>query len=246
MTTERGRNSVAWTTTPYRSPCCSRPTPFGSRKVDVTRSTKRFHQRRDCQHLFAIAGVRLQRGDLCGEFLASAKSLASHPRSTGRPRKSDAPRTAATGPAQSDDNGPLEGGPASAGGSQSRDRHVSNGRAAITQSTRTVPSEQPRRRPRPTPRWATPAPPCSSFRDAVSVGGTPAASRNAGGAVGRRGWSEGAAVDEGNALTGPVGDVGADACPLARNRSGPLAARAGLILRRWLPPAPRLGATAER
>jgi len=31
-TTERGSSASDWTTTPYRSPCCSCPSPFGTRK----------------------------------------------------------------------------------------------------------------------------------------------------------------------------------------------------------------------
>jgi hypothetical protein len=45
--------------------------------------------------------------------------MASHPRSTGRPRKSDIPPTAATRPTQSDDNGPPSGGAGVSGGARS-------------------------------------------------------------------------------------------------------------------------------
>jgi hypothetical protein len=76
ITTERGRNSSACTTTAKRSPCCSCPTPFGRRRRwRLPRSTKCFHQLRYRKHLLTVGLVGLERGDL-GRQLVTAPAVA--------------------------------------------------------------------------------------------------------------------------------------------------------------------------
>jgi hypothetical protein len=73
MTTDRGKNSSAWTTTAKRSPCCSRPTPLGSRnRWTSPRSTKCFHQFSNRQHLLAIRFIGFKGRHLGREFLTAA------------------------------------------------------------------------------------------------------------------------------------------------------------------------------
>lgn len=82
-TTERGRNSSAWRTTPNRRPRCSWPRPRGGRSSWMSPlRTETFHQRSDLEHLPAVGFIRFQGSNLAGDLLA-AKSLRrlheSHP-----------------------------------------------------------------------------------------------------------------------------------------------------------------------
>src|SRR5437764_11835728 len=99
ITTERGRNSSAWTTTPKRSPCCSWPTPFGRRKRYTSpRSTKRFHEAGNLEHLLAVLVVSFERCHLVRQLLATTEPpgrrqqsrpdgvRARHPRRLQRPQ----------------------------------------------------------------------------------------------------------------------------------------------------------------
>lgn len=68
-TTDRGRNSVAWTTTPNRSPCCSCPTPLGRLNRNTSpRSTQRLHKFGHGRHLGAIGVIGFELGDFGCKF----------------------------------------------------------------------------------------------------------------------------------------------------------------------------------
>ena len=57
-TTERGRSGSACTTTPYRRPCCSCPTPLGSRNAKMSpRRTQAFHDAGNLEHLGPVVFV---------------------------------------------------------------------------------------------------------------------------------------------------------------------------------------------
>src|SRR5712692_8317772 len=67
-TTERGRNSFAWTTTPNRRPLCSCPWPRGIRNSWMSpRSTHALHERRYFQHLLTVGLIVFERRDLFSE-----------------------------------------------------------------------------------------------------------------------------------------------------------------------------------
>jgi len=69
-TTERGRKASDCTTTPKRGPCCSWPTPLGSRKAKMSpRRTEALHEVGDRQHLIPVFLVSFQCGNLGGECL---------------------------------------------------------------------------------------------------------------------------------------------------------------------------------
>ena len=70
-TTDLGKNSLAWTTTPNRRPRCSCPRPRGIRNSWMSpRSTQTLHHNRDFQHFLPITLVGFERGDLLGERFA--------------------------------------------------------------------------------------------------------------------------------------------------------------------------------
>ena len=57
-TTERGRRGSACTTTPYRGPYCSCPTPLGSRNAKtLPRRTQAFHDAGDREHFRPVVFV---------------------------------------------------------------------------------------------------------------------------------------------------------------------------------------------
>ena len=67
-TTDRGKNSLAWTTTPNRRPRCSWPWPRGIRNSWMSpRSMQTLHHSRDFQHLLPVTLVGFECGDLLGE-----------------------------------------------------------------------------------------------------------------------------------------------------------------------------------
>src|SRR5215472_71892 len=66
--TERGRNSLAWTITPYRRPPCSCPVPRGRRNSWTSpRSTHALHHGRDLEHLAPVVFVGLECSHLGGQ-----------------------------------------------------------------------------------------------------------------------------------------------------------------------------------
>lgn len=74
-TTDLGRSSLAWTTTPNRRPRCSCPRLRGMRNSWMSpRSTQALHHSRDFQHFLPVGFVSFEYGDLLGERLASLES----------------------------------------------------------------------------------------------------------------------------------------------------------------------------
>ncbi len=74
-TTDLGRNSLAWTTTPNRRPRCSCPRPRGMRNSWMSpRSTQALHHSCDFQHFLPVGLISFECGDLLGERLASLES----------------------------------------------------------------------------------------------------------------------------------------------------------------------------
>lgn len=84
--TDRGSNASDCTTTPYRRPCCSCPTPFGRRSSWMSpRRTKFFHQTCDGGHLGPVGLVSLQGCSLSRESPTVTKTLGLiHDRSAHR------------------------------------------------------------------------------------------------------------------------------------------------------------------
>jgi hypothetical protein len=74
-TTDLGKNSLAWTTTPNRRPRCSCPWPRGIRNSWMSpRSTQTLHHGRDFQHFLPIILIGFECGYLLGERFAPLQS----------------------------------------------------------------------------------------------------------------------------------------------------------------------------
>ena len=74
-TTDRGKNSLAWTTTPNRRLRCSWPWPRGIRNSWMSpRSMQTLHHSRDFQHLLPVTLVGFECGDLLGEHFPPLQS----------------------------------------------------------------------------------------------------------------------------------------------------------------------------
>lgn len=77
-TTDRGRNSLAWTTTPKRGPLCSCPARRGVRSAWMSpRSTQALHNGCYFEHLLTVSLVCLERGNLLGDRLPSLQPCAT-------------------------------------------------------------------------------------------------------------------------------------------------------------------------
>jgi hypothetical protein len=71
-TTDLGKNSLAWTTTPNRRPRCSCPWPRGMRNSWMSpRSTQALHHGGDFQHFLPVSLVGIECCDLLGEHFAA-------------------------------------------------------------------------------------------------------------------------------------------------------------------------------
>ncbi len=69
-TTERGRNSFAWTHDTEPPTALLMPLAAGHPElVDVTRGTQALHQRRHIQHFLTVGLIGFERRDLLGERL---------------------------------------------------------------------------------------------------------------------------------------------------------------------------------
>ncbi len=73
-TTERGRNSLAWTTTPKRRSRCSCPCPRGTRSSRMSpRSTQALHHCGNLEHLAPVGFVGFECCDFLGESSAPSQ-----------------------------------------------------------------------------------------------------------------------------------------------------------------------------
>lgn len=93
-TTDLGRSASDWTTTPYRRPCCSCPTPLGSRSARTSPlRTQLLHQLGDGERLGPIRLVRFESGGFLGESPAIPETIRSlHERYSDRFRSTQAGR----------------------------------------------------------------------------------------------------------------------------------------------------------